>query len=140
MLPINYFAVFVAAIAAFIIGFLMHGPIAGKLWMRLANVHMTGNEKMSDMSGKMLWNFIANLVTAYALAVVYLFVSTSSFGNGPTIWSGIFSGLLVWFGFLVTATSIDVIWMGKSSKLWLFEVFSSLIVMVAMGAIIAAMR
>ena len=140
MLPINYFAVFLAAVAAFIIGFLLHGPVAGKLWMRLANVHMTGNEKVSDMSGKMLWNFLANVITAYALAVVYLFVSTSSFGGGPTIWNGIFSGLLVWFGFLATATSIDVIWMGKSSKLWLFEVCSSLIVMIVMGAIIAAVR
>lgn len=140
MLPIDYLAVFVAAVAAFVIGFLLHGPIAGKLWMRLANVHMTGNEKMSDMYGKMLWNFLANVITAYALAIVYLFVSTSSFGSGPSIWSGIFSGFLVWFGFLATATSIDVIWMGKSSKLWLFELCSSLIVMVAMGAIIVAVR
>jgi Protein of unknown function (DUF1761) len=140
MLPINYVAVLIAAVAAFVIGFLAHGPIAGKLWMRLANVHMTGNEKMSDMYGKMLWNFLANVVTAYALAIVYLVLSTSSFGGGPSIWNGIFSGLLVWFGFLATATSIDVIWMGKSFKLWFFEVCSSLVVMIAMGIIIAALR
>lgn len=139
MLPINYVAVLVAAIAAFIIGFLLHGPVAGKLWMRLANVHMTGNEKLSDMSGKMLWNFLVNVVTAYALAVVYLLLSTSSFGSGSVIWNGIVTGFLVWFGFLVTSSSIDVIWMGKSFKLWFFEVCSSFIVMLAMGAIIAAL-
>ena len=139
MLPINYLAVLVAAVAAFIIGFLLHGPVAGKLWMRLANVHMTGNEKISDMYGKMLWNFLANVVTAYALAIVYLALSTSSLGGGPSVWNGIFSGVLVWFGFLATATSIEVIWMGKSSKLWFFELCSSLIVMIAMGIIIAAL-
>jgi hypothetical protein len=139
MLPINLIAVIVAAVAAFIIGFLMHGPVGGKLWMRLANVQMTGNEKMSDMYGKMFWNFVANLVTAYVLSVVYLFASTSIYASGPSIWTGVICGLLVWVGFLVTSSSIEVIWMGRSLKLWLFESFSSLIVMLAMGAIIAAL-
>jgi len=139
MIPINYVAVVVAAVAAFIIGFLMHGPVAGKLWMRLANIHMTGNEKLSDMYGKMFWNFAANLVTAYALAVVYLFASTSSLMNGPSIWTGLICGFVAWFGFLATSTSIEVIWMGRSSKLWFFELCSSLVVMLAMGAVIAAL-
>jgi hypothetical protein len=45
--------------------------------------------------------------------------------------------VLVLIGFVVTSTSMDVIWMGKSCKLWLFEVFTSLICFLAMGAIIA---
>ncbi len=131
-------AVLAAALAAFIIGFLMHGPVAGKLWMRLANVHMTGKEKLSDMYGKMFWNLVVNVITAYALAVLYLFASSSSYSNGPGIWTGVMCGLLVWAGFLATATSIEVIWMGRSLKLWLFEFGSSFIVIIAMGAIIAA--
>src|ERR1700688_4447305 len=111
MLPINYVAVLVAAAAAFIIGFLMHGPVAGKLWMRLANIHMTGNEKFSDMYGKLFWNFFVNLVTAYALAVVYLFASTSPFMTGSAILNGLLCAFIVWLGFLATATSIEVIWM-----------------------------
>jgi hypothetical protein len=138
MLPINYLAVFVAAVAAFIIGFLMHGPVAGKLWMRLANIHPTGNEKLSDMYGKMFWNLVANLATAYALAVVYGFASTSAYTSGPGIWTGVMCGFLVWLGFLAPATSIEVIWMGRPLKLWLFEFASSFIVMLSMGAIIAA--
>lgn len=53
MISINFVSVFIAAIVAFILGFLFHGPISGKLWMKLANIHPTGNEKMSDMYGKM---------------------------------------------------------------------------------------
>ncbi len=79
MLPINYVAVLIAAVIAFIIGFLMHGPVAGKLWMRLANVTPTGNEKMSDMYGQMFWNLVVNIVTAYALAVFIMLASTSSY-------------------------------------------------------------
>jgi heme exporter protein D len=51
-----------------------------------------------------------------------------------------FSSFWVWLGFGVTSTSMDVIWMGKSSKLWMFEIFSSLLCFLAMGAIIAGWR
>ena len=137
MVPLNYVAIIVAAVIAFIIGFLMHGPVAGKLWMRLADIHPTGNEKMSDMYGKMFWNLIVNIVTAGALAIIYQFASTSTLLGGPSLVVGLLCGLLVWLGFLTTSSSINVIWMGQSVKLWLFEVFSSLIVMLSMGAIIA---
>jgi Protein of unknown function (DUF1761) len=137
MLPINYLAVLVAAVVAFIIGFLMHGPIAGKLWMKLANIHPTGKEKFSDMVPQMLLNLLANIVSAYVLAVVYLFASTSSFMGGSGALNGMVCAFWVWLGFNVTATSMGVIWMGESKKLWLFEIVSSLLVFLAMGAIIA---
>jgi energy-converting hydrogenase Eha subunit B len=137
MLPIHLGAVVVAAVAAFIIGFLFHGPLFGKIWMRLANIHPTGKEKFSDMIPQMIGNFLVNIVTAYALAVVYLFASSTRYVIGTPIHIGLVSGLLVWLGFLVTSSSIEVIWMGRSKSLWLFEAVSSLCVMLAMGAIIA---
>ncbi|MES2023537.1 MAG: DUF1761 domain-containing protein [Patescibacteria group bacterium] len=137
MLPINYLAVIVSAVVAFIIGFLMHGPVFGKLWMRLANVHPTGNEKFSDMYGQMVWNLIANLVTAYVLAVIYLLTSTSPFMGMSAISNGLICAFLVWIGFIVTGSSMEVIWMKRSFKLWIFESFSSLLTLLAMGAIIA---
>ncbi len=138
MLPINYIAVFVAALANFVIGFMMHGPIAGKLWMKLANITPTGKEKMSDMYGQMFWNFIANLVFAYVLAAIYLFATTSPLIGGSGALNGMMCAFWVWLGFVATSSSIEVIWMGRSYKLWLFEAFSSLICCLAMGAIIAS--
>jgi len=138
MLPINLIAVVVAAVAAFVLGFLFHGPLTGKLWMKLADIHPTGNEKFADMIPQMLWNLLANLVTAYVLAVIYLFSSSSPYLGGPGLSTGIIVGLWAWLGFLVTATSIEVIWMKRSVKLWLFECVCSLIVMAVMGAIIAS--
>lgn len=136
MLPINLLAVVIAAVVAFVLGFLFHGPLLGKIWMRLAHVHMTGNEKVSDMVPQMLWNFLSNLVTAYVLAVIYLFAAPSPFL--PTgILGGIVCALWIWLGFLLTSSSIGVIWMKQSIKLWLFEAGCSFVVMAAMGAIIA---
>jgi hypothetical protein len=138
MLPINLVAVVVAAVACFVIGFLMHGPIAGKLWMKLANIHPTGKEKLSDMYPQMLKNFIMNLLTAYCLANV-IYVSSFFHNTFSSPVSGMAVAFWVWLGFVVTSTSMDVIWMGKSKNLWLFECVSSLICFLAMGAVIAAM-
>ena len=136
MFPVNYVAVLVAAIANFFIGFLMHGPVAGKMWMKLANIKPTGKEKFSDMVPQMVKNFFVNLIFAYFLALVILFVASSPYGWGGGAINGILCAIAVWLGFLVTTSAIDVIWMGKSSKLWAFEAFSSLLCCIAMGAII----
>lgn len=138
MMVINFGAVIVSALVAFILGFLFHGPVSGKLWMRLANIHPTGNEKFSDMIPQMLLNFLVNLVTAFVMAMIFSLVFSSSL-MGPATWfRGIIMGAWLWLGFLVTSSSIDVIWMGKSWKLWLFEVGCSLVVMATMGAILAS--
>jgi hypothetical protein len=135
---IHLLPVVLAAVASFILGFLFHGPIGGKLWIKLAGIHPTGNEKFSDMIPQMVKNLITNLITAYALAVVYLYASTSSYTSGAGIHTGIVTAVILWLGFLATSSYIDVIWMGKKASLWLFEAVCSLIVMVVMGAIIAS--
>jgi hypothetical protein len=136
MLPINLLSVLVSAIVAFVLGFLFHGPISGKLWMKLANIHPTGNEKMSDIYGQLFWNFVVNLVTAFGLANIIL-VSTAYSHTEGSIVSGMAVGFWVWFSFLVSSSLIEVIWMGRSWKLWLFEAVCSLIAMLSMGAILA---
>ncbi len=127
MLSVNFIAVVLAAVAAFIMGFLLHGPILGKMWMRLANIHPTGNEKMSDMYGQMFWNLVVNVVAAYVLAVLY-----SRLGVSPLV-----CAFLVWLGFNVTGTSMEVIWMKKSFKLWAFDSLSALAVTITMVLVIA---
>lgn len=136
MPPINLVAVLFAAVSAFVLGFLFHGPVFGKLWMRLANIHPTGNEKVADMLPQLFWNFVVNLITALTLALVYMWSYTSPFLGGPGISTGMIVAFHVWLGFLVTTTSIEVIWMGRTLKLWLFEACASLVVMLVMGAII----
>ena len=138
MLPINYLAVLVAAVVAFILGFLFHGPLLGKLWMKLADIHPTGNEKFSDMVPQMFWNMVANLVTAYVLAVIILLASSSPYLGATGLWGGVIVGVWVWLGFLVTSSSIGVIWMRQKVSLWLFEAGCSLVVMAVMGAIIGS--
>lgn len=136
-MDINFIAVLVSAVVAFVIGFLLHGPVAGKLWMRLANIVPTGKEKFSDMVPQMLWNLLANIVTAGVFAMILNLVFTSSLMGPATAMRGAIMGFWIWLGFIVTGSSMEVIWMGKNYKLWLFEIISSLIMLATMGAILA---
>lgn len=137
MISIHFGRVVVAAVVAFILGFLLHGPVSGKLWMKLANIHPTGKEKLSDMYGQMFWNLVVNLVTASVMAMIFALVFASPLMGEATWFRGAIMGVWIWLGFLVTSSSIEVIWMGRSWKLWLFEVVCSLVVTATMGAILA---
>lgn len=136
MIPINLVSVLVAAVVAFFIGFMFHGPLFGKLWMRLAHIHPTGKEKFSDMVPQMIVNLITNIVCAYVLAM-FIFVTASYYGNVGNVIGAMGIAFWVWLGFVVTSTSMDVVWMGKSKKLWLFEMMSTLTCFLAMGAVLA---
>jgi hypothetical protein len=143
MLPVNFVAVLVAALANFVIGFLFHGPLFGKTWMKLAKITPTGNEKFADMIPQMVKNYLANVVCAFVLAGIYHQIvlqnvsSSLSGAVGYDVWGGMITAFWLWLGFIVTGSSMEVIWMKRSTKLWLFEIVSSLVAMLAMGAIIA---
>jgi hypothetical protein len=132
-------SILIAAALSFINGFLWHGPFLGKVWMRLANIHSTGNEKFSDMYGQMFWNYVVNVITAAVMAGVFWIVFASPLMGAITWWRGVIVAAWLWFGFIFTSSSIDVIWMGKSWKLWLFECGASLVSFILMGAVIAAL-
>lgn len=136
MFEINIFLVLVAAVVAFILGFLFHGPLLGKVWMKLANVHPTGNEKFKDMIPQMLWNLFVNFVMAYALASIYLLVFHSSMISVSPVATAITCAFWLWV-VQVSFSSMEVIWMGRTFKLWLFESACALVILLSMGFIIA---
>ncbi len=136
----NLLAIFVSAAVMFVIGFLMHGPLFGKLWMKLANIHPTGKEKFSDMVPQLIWNYFANLVAAFVLAGV-LWMAFSTGAMGEISWyKGLIVAVWMWLGFIVTSTSNEVIWMKKSFKLWAFDSVSILLGLGAMGIILSSWK
>ena len=137
----NIFSILVAALAAFIIGFLFHGPLFGKTWMRLANVTPpTEHVGFSGMWKQMVLNYISNVVMATVLAGVLWLAFASPLMGEPTWFRGVICGAWLWLGFIVTTSSLDVIWMKSSVKLWLFEMVSLLVSVSVMGAILAVWR
>ncbi len=132
----NILAILLAAVATFIIGFLFHGPLFGKTWMRLAKIQPTGNEKMKDMVPQMAWNLFVNIVTAAVLNMLFWLIFSSPLMGEKTWYKGAVLAGWVWLGFIVTSSSIEVIWMKRFWKLWAFECIASLVAFIAMGIIL----
>ncbi|MDB4940272.1 MAG: hypothetical protein JWO40_697 [Candidatus Doudnabacteria bacterium] len=130
----NLFAILVAATGAFIIAFLWNGPIFGKLAMRLANTPPNANPpKVSQI----ILNYLVFLVTAFVMSRVFQLAFASSLMGERTWYHGVVIAILLWLGFIVTSTSVEVIWKGRSWKLWLFECAASFVAFAFMGSILA---
>lgn len=133
MFPINFFIILAVAAIAFVIQFIINGPLFAKFYMKLAG-KTEALAPASNLPLKLLLNFIVTIFTVYGVAVAYLFTSTSI---GHSVLHGIFSGVFIWLTFLVPASAIDVIWNGKKVPVWLFEVIASFVVLGAMGLFVA---
>lgn len=136
----NILAILVSALACFVVGFIFHMPPLGNIWMRLAKITPTGNEKLSNMAGEMFWNYIMNILGATVLSGAILIAESSSLLGSMTWYKGALIGISLWLGFAVVWSSMDVIWMKKSFKLWLFDSISAGVSIAVMGIILAVWR
>lgn len=136
MLPanLNYLAILAAAVAAMAIGSFWYSmAFFGKEWMKLVGltqktIEMQKKEGMGKTYGIM---FIGALVMAYVLAVIV------SLAASTTIVGGVKVGVLVWLGFVATTSLGDVLFAGKSLRLWTINNGYQLVSLVFMGAILA---
>ena len=131
---VNLVAVLVSSIVGMAIGVLWYSPLLfGKLWMTL-NVIPEKQIKAAKKSGmgKLYFaNFIGTLVMAYVLSH---FVD---YAGATTVTGGMQAGFWAWLGFIATVLLGNILWEGKSLKLYLLNIGHYLIVLLAMGAILA---
>lgn len=133
---INFLAVFVAAIASMVLGFLWYSPIlfAGP-WMRLMGVDPNDKAKLAEMqkgAAKLYGlSFVASVVSAIALAK---FIDITSV---VTILYGMKVGFAVWLGFVATVQLTGALFSKQPAKLFLINTGYQLVCYLAMGAILA---
>ncbi len=118
MVPVNYLAVFAAAVSSMIIGSLWYGPIFGKKWMALSGISM-GSGKPSGMGKSYALMFVGSLVTAYALSHFLVFASAYMNASGAS--AGIMAGFWAWLGFIAPVTLGSVLWERKPWSLWVLN-------------------
>lgn len=126
----NYLAILVAAIAAFLAGAVYYG-VLGKPWMKAARI----NPEEAKMSASlMIVGFVAELVMAWVLAGVI-----GHLGEGQvTVGNGIISGAFVWLGFMATTLTVNQRYQGFGWNLTIIDAGHWLVVVVLMGGIIGA--
>jgi hypothetical protein len=86
----------------------------------------------------MIKNLAANVMTAFILSGVINIAATTPVIGEVNWYKGAIIAAWMWLGFIVPSSSIEVIWMGRSWKLWAFECCASLVGFLAMGAILAS--
>lgn len=131
---INYWAVLVSSIVGMIIGAVWYSPLLfGKAWMKLMNFDKKklNETKKKGMGKSYLIMFIALLLMSYILADFVDYVGAT------TVRGALQLALWLWLGFFVTTMISSVLWEGKSTKLYLINVFHYLVVLGVMSIILS---
>ena len=137
MVPVNYWAVLVAAVANMVIGSIWYGPLFGKKWMKLQGWSKDDLEKMKSkgMGKTYFLAFIGSLLMSFVLSHALVFAATYLNING--VGAGITAGFWNWLGFIAPVALGMVLWEGKSWKIWSLLNGYHLISLMVMGVILA---
>ena len=136
MVPINYIAVLVCAVAAMALGFLWYGQLFSKQWIALMGFtpeHMAEAQK-KGMAKQYGIQFVGALLMAFVLAHSIIFAG--AYLNVSGISAGLLGALWSWLGFVAPATIGIVLRDGKPWKLWFINAGYFLVLLLVMGLII----
>jgi hypothetical protein len=135
MVPINYLAVIVSAVAAMVLGSLWYGPLFGKPWMAMMGItkESIAQGKKQDMAKSYGFMALGSLVMAYVFAHTFVFATnyTQTFG----VAGGLTNAVWTWLGFIAPVTMGTVLWEGKPWKLWMLNSGYYLASLAVMGVI-----
>ncbi len=139
-IPINYLAVFAAAVVSMIVGSLWYGPLFGKPWMKEMGFKST---KMSDamkqgMAKSYGLMFVGSLLMAYVLANELVFSGNFMQTSGLSV--GLTGGFFNWLGFVAPVSLGTVLWDGKSWKLWFMNSGYYLVSLLLMGSLLSVWK
>lgn len=119
MVPVSLLSVFAAGVAAFVLGFLWHGPVFGKMWMKLSKItekDVKEAQKKGGMWKYMLAAFVQQLVTAFVLAQFLGVTGVTDTADAMII------AFWIWLGFIVTVALNGVLWEKRAFDLYLFNI------------------
>jgi hypothetical protein len=134
----NWIQILIAAIVSMIIGALWHGPIFGKMWMRLHGFTKKDIEKAKKdpkIAKQMRTSYILTFLGQILTAAVFSFL-LDQIGVTSSL-HGAFVGFLFWLGFIVTTVIGGVLWEKQSWSQYLFSIAYFLVQFIVMGAILA---
>jgi surface polysaccharide O-acyltransferase-like enzyme len=127
----NYAAVFISAIAYWLLGAVWYGVLFSKPWMALENISVEQAKSMNPVLPYVI-TFVLNLLIAYALAQICIWRNANTIGRGASV------GVLLWIGFVGPITFTTYMYEMRPKELFAINEFFSLAGLVLMGAIIGA--
>ncbi|HTB93569.1 MAG TPA: DUF1761 domain-containing protein [Candidatus Sulfotelmatobacter sp.] len=127
----NYAAVFIAAVAYWLLGAVWYGVLFSKPWMALENMSIEQAKSMNPVLPYVI-TFVLNLLIAYSLAQICIWRNANTAGRGASV------GVLLWIGFVGPITFTTYMYEMRPKELFAINQFYPLAGLVLMGAIIGA--
>jgi fluoride ion exporter CrcB/FEX len=129
----NYPAVFVSALAYWLLGALWFAVLFGKPWMALE--HIT-EQQASSMNPTVPYviTFVLNLLIAFVLAQLFNWRNANTAGRGAAL------GILVWIGFVGPITYSTYMYEMRPRELFAINEFYPLVGLCLMGTILGAWK
>ncbi len=129
--PINYWAVLVAAIVKFVLGAVWYSPVAFlKPWMAATGV--TRESMKAAMPKAIIADAVGALIMAWVLAHAVYFAGAHSIAQGAGV------GFFNWLGFIAVTMLPATIYENRPIRLFRINSTYLLIALVIMGAILGA--
>jgi surface polysaccharide O-acyltransferase-like enzyme len=125
----NYVAVFVAAIAYWLLGAVWFGVLFSKPWMALEHVTPEQASGANPIAPYII-SFILNLVIAFVLAQLCAWRNANTAARGAAL------GILIWIGFLGPVTYTTYMYEMRPKQLFAINEFYPLVGFCVMGAIL----
>jgi len=127
----NYAAVFVSALAYWILGALWYGFLFNKPWMALENISMDQAKSMNPVLPYIV-TFVLNLLIAFVLAQICIWRTANTAARGAAL------GILLWIGFVGPVTYTTYMYELRPLQLFAINEFYPLVGFCLMGAILGA--
>ena len=136
MVPVNYLAVFLAAVASMVLGFAWYSPmVLGIPWMKLKGFTSEGLKKEQAKMGPMYGlSFVGALLTAYVLSHVIAF--SENYFHYSMLMTGLTSAFWMWLGFILPVQMTATIFGDKKWQLLGIDTGYQLVSVLAMGFVI----
>jgi hypothetical protein len=129
-MDVNWLAVFLAALSAFVLGGLWYGPLFGKKWQALQGL---SDEAMKNA------NMAAIFGGSFALALVAAFVFAMFLGRNPGLEFATAAGFGAGLCWVAASLGIHYLFARKPFALWLIDGAYSTLQFTLYGAILGAM-
>ncbi|MBI4066448.1 DUF1761 domain-containing protein [Candidatus Gottesmanbacteria bacterium] len=133
---LNYLAILVSAIASMAVGFLWYSPLLfAKPWMALKGLTEEKLEAAKKQMGQMYaLSFGGAIVMAYVLAHFADYAVAVDWVTGAQV------GFWAWLGFVAPVQMAEVLFGGKSWKLYMINTGYQLASLLVMGGILGGWR
>lgn len=129
---LNFLAIVLAAVAAFMFGWLWYGVLFSKAWLAAIGRSEEDAKREGTSPAPFAISFIALLIMAWVLAGII-----GHLGPGQvTFKNGVISGAFMWLGFVITSLVVNNTFQGAKRPLTLIDGGHWLGVLVLQGAII----